>query len=124
MITFSAILLPKHACKDANESDYSRAEIPIELVDEDLIEAVKEEFLEGIFGTESKMARTSFLKKMQSEKSNWILDSEKIRQKVKQYVRARNQGSHWLDQMQETPTKDSNPADSEATPPTRKPSSS
>ena len=64
IIRFSAILLVKHACKDAQESDYSRAELPLKHIDEDLVEEIREDFLESVFGTESKMHRTLFLEKI------------------------------------------------------------
>ena len=64
VIRLSCILLVKHACKDLMEPDYSRAELPLKHIDEDLIEEVREDFLESVFGVESKMARTLFLSKM------------------------------------------------------------
>ena len=64
LIRYSAILLVKHACRDCNETDYSRAELPLDMLDEDLVDEVKEDFLESVFGTESKMPRTEFLRKL------------------------------------------------------------
>lgn len=64
LIRYSAILLVKHACRDCNETDYSRAELPLDMLDEDLVDEVKEDFLESVFGTESKMPRTEFLHKL------------------------------------------------------------
>ena len=51
IIKFSAILLVKHACKNELEPDYSRAELPLEHIDQDLVDEVKEDFLESVFGS-------------------------------------------------------------------------
>ena len=37
--------------------DYERCEIPLSQIDDELIEKMLEDFLESIFGTESKMTR-------------------------------------------------------------------
>ena len=96
-IRCSAILLVKHACKDLQEPDYSRAELPLEMLDEDLVEEVREDFLESVYGTESKMHRTLFLAKLQSEENRWIMDPELLRQRVKKHLRKRDKGIDILD---------------------------
>ena len=88
IIKFSSVLLVKHACKFAHEPDYQQAELPLKLIDEELIESVREDFLEAVFGTESKMQRKLFLKKILEEENRWILDSELVRQRIKQHLRA------------------------------------
>ena len=61
LIIFSARLLVKHQCKDARDLSYERAEIPLPELDDELIEQVQEDFLESVFGTESKITRKLFL---------------------------------------------------------------
>ena len=64
---------------------------------------MKEDLLESIFGTESKMSRREFLQKLTSERNRWIMDSEEIRKKAKRYLRARSKGVSVLDQMADSP---------------------
>ena len=42
-----------------------------------------EDFLESVFGTESKMTRLQFLTKLENEENRWILDAEQVRRRVK-----------------------------------------
>ena len=102
LITFSTILMMKHSCKEAKETDYSKTEIPLGEIDEDLIEEAIEDILESIFGTDSKMSRTSFLNKLVSKECRWILDSEQIRRRMKKYIKARNKGVSVMDQMSDS----------------------
>ena len=92
----------KHSCKEAKETDYSKTEIPLGEIDEDLIEEAIEDILESIFGTDSKMSRTSFLNKLVSKECRWILDSEQIRRRMKRYIKARNKGVSVMDQMSDS----------------------
>ena len=105
VITFSTVLMMKHSCKENKDEDYSKAELPVDQIDEDLIEQVKEDWLESVFGTESKMSRTDFLEKLKTDESKWILDSESVRQRVKRTLRANGKGVHVLDQMADSPSK-------------------
>ena len=97
VILFSTVLMMKLQCKDAKQTDYEKAEIPLSEIDDDLIDEIIEDLFESIFGTESHMSRNEFLDKLTSEKNKWILVSEMVRQKVKRYIRARAKGVHVLD---------------------------
>ena len=74
-------------------------EIPLNEIDDDLIEQVIEDILESIFGTSSKMSRALFLQKLVSKECKWIMDSEEIRKRIKRYIKARQQGVSVMDQM-------------------------
>ena len=76
VIRFSTILMMKHQCKDSKEANYDQAEISLKDIDEDLIETIVEEYLESVFGSESKMTRVEFLSRMTSDDCKWLLDSE------------------------------------------------
>ena len=69
------------------------------MVDEDLIEIAIEDILDQTFGTSSKMSRTLFLQKLESDECKWIMDAEEIRKKMKRYVLARQRGISVFDQM-------------------------
>ena len=97
VIRFSTTLMMKHQCKDSKEENYDKAEISLNDIDEDLIEQVVEDYLEEVFGTESKMTRAEFLSKMTSNECKWLLDAEQVRRRVKRHVRAKNKGVHVLD---------------------------
>lgn len=77
----------------------------MELINEDLVDEVKEDWLESVFGTESKMSRAMFLEKMQAEENRWILDAELVRRRIKRHLRARGKGVDFLDKMADTPPK-------------------
>jgi len=66
---------------------------------------VKEDFLDSVFGTESKMHRTLFLEKLQSEENSWVLDPELLRKRVKRHLRAKDKGVDILDKMADSPVK-------------------
>lgn len=103
VIIFSTVLMLKHQCKEAKIADYDKAEIPLSQIDDDLIEQIKEDLLELVFGTESKLTRKEFLTKLTSPKCSWILEPEHIRARVKRYIRARSKGVHVMDQMADSP---------------------
>ncbi len=105
VIRFSTLLMMRHTCRENKEPDYSKAEIPLHEIDDDLIEQVKESWLESVFGTESKMERTLFLKKILQPESKWILNSESVRKRVVRTMRANGQGVHVLDKMADSPSK-------------------
>ena len=110
IIVFSAVLNVKRACREAKETDYAKAEIPIALVDDEMVDEVKEEFLDAVFGTESKLERGLFLSKVESEQCSWILDAELVRAKVKEHLKARKKAVPLIDRMTGTPkTKPKSP---------------
>lgn len=94
----------KHHCRSKKITNYDKAEIPLSSIDEDLIEQIKEDMLEHLFGTESKMTRHEFLERLKSNKCNWMLDAETVRTRVKRYIRARQKGVHVMDQMADETT--------------------
>lgn len=88
VIIFSTILVMKQECKEKAALkkvtvDYEKCEIPLSQVDDELVENIVEDFLEAVFGTETKMPRRQFLDKLASDENNWILDAEKVRRRVK-----------------------------------------
>ena len=94
VITFSTVLMMKHESKEkaASRNEYvnyeENCEIPLSQIDNELVEKIVEDFLESVFGTESKLTREKFLEKMASEQNQWILDSELVRRRVKRHLRA------------------------------------
>ena len=103
VITFSTVLMMKHESKEkaASRNEYvnyeENCEIPLSQIDNELVEKIVEDFLESVFGTESKLTREKFLEKMASEQNQWILDSELVRRRVKRHLRAQEKGVHILD---------------------------
>ena len=65
-----------------NEGSFKETEISLEAIDEELIESIREEFLDNIFGYDAHIKRDDFISNV-VEKTPWILDSESIRKKVK-----------------------------------------
>ena len=93
VITFSTILMMKHESKEYAASrnehvNYENCDIPLSQIDDELVEQMLDDFLESVFGTESKLTRIMFLKKLASEENRWILDSEEVRRRVKRHLRA------------------------------------
>ena len=69
----------KHERKEKNigqTPDYENCEIPLSQIDDELIDKMLEDFLESVFGTESKVNRGEFLDKLEQEENRWILDAE------------------------------------------------
>ena len=61
------------------------AEIPFSALNFELIEQLKEEFVESVFGVEMYIKREEFVENIATQ-SPWILNSGDIRAKVKQIL--------------------------------------
>ena len=75
-ILFSTVLMMRHSCLDKNDTNFKQAEIPIKAITHELIEQIREDLMEKIYGTESKLKRKEFLEKLSSPEANWIMDAE------------------------------------------------
>ena len=69
-----------------NEGSVRDVEIPFEAVDGELIEQLKEEFLDSVFSFESHMKREDFIENVAIQ-TPWVLNSKDLRAKVKQKLK-------------------------------------
>ena len=63
------------------EGNAGNPQIPEEKIDEDLLEKIRESFLDEVFGSQSKMKRTEYMDAV-ATKQNWIFSSKQVRDRV------------------------------------------
>ena len=54
-------------------------------VTDDVIESLSEDFLDGVFGSSSKITRQEYIEKVANEQ-NWIFNSKEIRDRVNKKI--------------------------------------
>ena len=79
------MLIQKHEAIE-NGGSIRDAEIPFSALNFELIEQLKEEFVESVFGVEMYIKREEFVENTATQ-SPWILNIGDIRAKVKQILR-------------------------------------
>ena len=67
------------------EGNASAPKVSEEKIDEDLLEKIKESFLDEVFGSSSKMSRKDYMEAVAS-KQNWISSSKQVRDKVEKEI--------------------------------------
>ena len=87
IIHLSTSLMMKREAKE-NKGSYEDTEISLEAIDDDLIEEIRDDFLEAVFGFDSHIKRDNFITNV-INKAPWVLDSELIRKKVKEVMTKR-----------------------------------
>ena len=73
-----ATVVPYKFEKDMEGSDGAGNELE-EKMDDDLFDIIAEEFLDSIFGQNSKVARKDYMAQV-AQNQNWIFESKKVRE--------------------------------------------
>ena len=75
-----------------NGGSMREADIPIVALNLELIEQLKEQFIESVFGAKMYIKREEFVENIATQ-APWILNSGDIRAKVKEILRNKQQAS-------------------------------